>query len=73
MDTVIVFFEDVSQFIELPPIKTSIKGADVELATLLTINLVIFCNSCILLCLIQRVRIFFSGILHVRQERPSIW
>ena len=73
MDTVIVFLEDVPQFIELPPIKTSIEGANVELATFLSINLIVFCNSCILLCLIQRVRIFFSGIFHVRQKCSSIW
>ena len=72
MDTVIVVLEDVPQFIELPLIKASIERANVKLAALLPIKLVVLCNSNVLLSLVQRVRIFLGCILHMRQQRPCV-
>ena len=43
MDTVIIVLEDMLELVKLSSVKSSIERADVELASVLLIHIVMFC------------------------------
>ena len=71
MDTVIIVLEDMLELVKLSSVKSSIERADVELASVLLIHIVMF-RSDVRLSLVKRIWIFFGSILDVRKKGPGI-
>ena len=65
MDTVIIVLEDMLELVKLSSIKSSIERADVELASVLLIHIVMF-RPYVRLSLVEWIWIFFGSILDVR-------
>ena len=65
MDTVIIVLKDMLELVKFSSVESSIKRADVKLASILLIQFIVL-RSYVLLSLVERIWVFFCRILDMR-------